>query len=179
MADTITVMNNAPAVEKALNDLTHRKVMVGIPSTDPSRSGAITNAALGYIHEFGNPGRNIPARPFLVPGVRSVQPQSIAGLKRAAKAAMEGNNDLMEKQLEAIGQRAATAVKAKMTAGLAPPLAASTVRARLRKTKAGQKQLRKLKAAGTNLTDWGAANLRPLIDTGQLRQAVTYVVRKV
>src|ERR1019366_6299725 len=82
---------------RAVKLLTTRRVLIGIPDVNAAREPSaddpspINNAALGYIHEFGSPINNIPARPFLVPGVASIKDQAIARLKKAAQAALDPN----------------------------------------------------------------------------------------
>ena len=49
-------------------------VRVGLPDV-PHQDSAITLAQLGAIHEYGAPRRNIPERPFLHPSLRAAQPQ--------------------------------------------------------------------------------------------------------
>jgi hypothetical protein len=113
-------------------------------------------------------------------------------LREGAKDALHGKGDV-EKLYERIGMMARNAVVAEITDPAPPfdPLKAGTVRARLRRTAAGRRKLRTLgkikaaagwKAAQSNeaLTEWAqAGNAQPLIDTGQLRAAITYVVRRV
>jgi len=64
------------------------------------------------------------------------------------------------------------------------PLSPVTIRARLRRTQAGRRKLMQLSKQGKPLGVWaqernkaGNPNIRPLIDTGQLRASITYVVR--
>jgi hypothetical protein len=172
------VTDHVDEVLKSIRQLTRAKVYVGIPAANnPRKDGVTLNALLGYVHEHGSPERNIPARPFLVPGVKSVEDKTTAGLRRAAENALEGQLEQMLKQLGAVGFMATNAVKRMITAGLSPPLAERTVRARLRKTQAGRRRLRKLEQGGVDLYQWGATNLKPLIDTAQLRNSITYVIR--
>jgi hypothetical protein len=173
------VTDHIDEVLKSIRQLSRARVYVGIPATSAGRSDpkSPSNALLGYVHEHGSPERNIPARPFLIPGVKSVEDRTQAGLQRAAEYALDGKIEQMLHQLGAVGMTAASAVKKKISEGLAPPLAERTVRARLRKTQAGRRRLRKLEQGGVNLYQWGATNLKPLIDTGQLRNAITYVIR--
>ena len=57
-------------VLSAVTKLVGREVLVGIPEDNTERVNGdeATNAQLGYVHEFGSPAKNIPARPFLIPG---------------------------------------------------------------------------------------------------------------
>ena len=76
MASRVTITKDkVNAVVGSITKLVGKQVLVGIPEAngsrqDPEESAPVTNAALGYIHEFGSPRANIPARPFLIPGVR-------------------------------------------------------------------------------------------------------------
>jgi hypothetical protein len=93
--------------------------------------------------------------------------------------------------LNAVGMTARNSVVRAITDPEPPfvPLKPATVRARLRKTAAGRRKLKRLgqikAAAEWNATKanealsmWAeAGNIKPLIDTGQLRAAVTYVIR--
>lgn len=159
-----TVLDRVGEITKTLSDLSSKRVMVGIPAEkgmrepEKSQKGPINNAALAYIHEHGAPEANIPARPFLIPGVKSAQEAFLPRLKEAGKAAFEGRQSAVDGNLAAAGQIAAQAVQRKITTGPFAPLKPRTIAARRRK---GQK--------GT---------IRPLIDTGQMRQAVTWVIRK-
>jgi len=137
--------------------MTGKRVLIGIPGENAMRNdGPITNAALGYIHENGSPARNIPARPFLIPGVQEVAPKAIETLKKYAAKGLE-DPFAVDKGLNAAGLMAQASVKNRIrnSVGFAP-LAASTLAARKRKGAKGQK---------------------PLIRTGQLLNSITYVVK--
>ncbi|MBX4298880.1 hypothetical protein K4H04_24285, partial [Mycobacterium tuberculosis] len=63
-------------------------------------------------------------------------------------------------------------MRAKITEGPFVPLAAATLRARARRGRSGAAKELASRAAG-NAPD--NSNAKPLIDTGQYRQAITYV----
>ncbi len=156
------------AIMRALQKLAKLQVLVGIPSEKNTRTdGPIGNASLGYIHEMGSPARNIPARPFLKPGIENSKDKWTDYLEQACKAALAGKEGVMQRALEAAGQTAVNSVKGTITAGIPPPLKPATIAARKRHK--GGKGLRKALAAG------GAT---PLIDSGQLLNSITYVVRE-
>jgi hypothetical protein len=168
------VLDKTKDVFKSIQGLAKDRVMVGVPASDPLGSSAgpnqragvpINNASLAYIHEFGAPGANIPARPFLVPGVANVQQRVLPYLKAAGTAALDGKSALVEKNLHAVGLLAQASVRAKITDGPFVPLKLATIAGRLSRHK------------GRRAT--GPADVRPLIDTGQLRAAVSYVLRKL
>ena len=159
------VKDNLKKVMVALNSFPDKDVLVGIPADTTARKndigGAVpvsemTNAQLGYIHEFGAPEHNIPARPFLYPGLRGVKTHIAAYFKQYGLAAMKGSKEGMDRALHSMGILGMNAVRRKITVGPFVPLKASTLAARRRR---------------------GRTGTRPLIDTGQLRAAITYVIR--
>lgn len=140
-----------------IRKLANKDVLVGIPASAPDdKSGPITNAQIGYILDQGSPAKNIPARPWLVPGVQDVQAQCADKLGIAAKAALDGNESGTMKALVSAGVIAENSVKAKINSNISPELADATLAARRRR--------------GVTRTD-------TLVDTGGMRNAVTSVVR--
>jgi len=166
MATKIT-KDDVPLLLKAIENLTRLQVLVGIPGdTPPRRMPAgqthppITNATIGYINEFGSPAANIPARPFLLPGIAAAMPAIITRLRTGARKALSFPLDPQAgvAVLTGVGLIAQNSVRAVITAGIPPPLAASTLRARKTRKVAPRK------------------GETPLLDTSQLRMAVTYVL---
>lgn len=165
MADIHSVLKTIDHMKdftRAVEMLRSTRVLVGIPAEKTDRKGgAITNAAIGYIHENGAPEVGIPPRPHLVPGVRSVQGEVEQRLKKIGELALDGKPDAVKRGFNALGALAASAVKKKITDGLQPSLKAGTIAARMRRHK--------------NRVD---TNPKPLIDTGQYRRAITWVLRQ-
>lgn len=159
----VVIGDRTNAVAMALKLMASMEVLVGIPAEKAPRTSAeaksqpISNAALGYIHNYGSPTQNIPARPFMEPGIKQAQRDIEQSLERAGLAALDGKPDQMLKSLHAAGIKAATSVKNKINSGIPPALKSSTIAARKRRGRTGTK---------------------PLIDTGQLRNSITYVVRR-
>lgn len=153
--------NGARKLAEAIDKLRSVRVMVGIPAEDAERTetdgstSPINNAAIGYIQEKGSPAKNIPARPFLVPGVKDAQDEAVDHLKNGAAQAIHGNDAGLDKELNAAGLIAQSAVKKKMSSNVPPKLADSTLAARRRR--------------GVTRTD-------TLVDTGNLQNHVTYVI---
>lgn len=152
-------------VISAARTLTATAVLVGVPDqkTDRKDDAGITNAALAYIHTNGSPEANIPARPFLEPGVARKQQEIVDRLRDTAAAVYDGNGGVVERGLAAAGQIAASSAQAVIREGISPPLAQSTVDQR--RAKYGRK------AASSDQTT-------PLIDTAQLVRSITFVLRK-
>ena len=179
-ASVVIKTDKLAAVVKSITALTGKDVLIGIPDASTDRRpdevehGPMTNATLGYIHEFGSPAANIPARPFLIPGVQDAADKYEARLKKAATLALDGNLSGVDAELNKAGMQAASSVKAKINSGDFIPLAEATLRARARRGRQGaQAELDSRKAGNAPNND----NAKPLIDTGQLRNSITYVVR--
>ncbi|MGG6461402.1 hypothetical protein [Solilutibacter silvestris] len=153
------VKDNVEHVLRQIKALAKNEVLIGIPDETAGRQtgDAITNAAIGYIQETGSPINNIPARPFLVPGVEASLPVVEKSLKHGAKQVLRGIGGAIDKALNKSGLQAQNSVRATINSGIDPALAESTLAARKRRGRTGTK---------------------PLIDTGQLRNAITYVIRK-
>ena len=156
-----TKQDNMPELKRALAELVASDVLVGFPAeTATPRTDAgppMNNAGIAYLNEMGSPAQNIPPRPFLVPGVESVEDEITQHLTDAASAAIEGRPEGVDRGLQAAGMRAQIGVKNFITAGVPPPLAAPTLR---------QRRMR------------GFMGTKPLIASGQMLNAVTYVTRK-
>ncbi|MGU3523845.1 hypothetical protein ACLBW2_12170 [Enterobacteriaceae bacterium C23F] len=187
MKSGVTVRkDNSQAILDALKSLTKKEVLVGIPAEDSDREDVpFGNAGIGYVNEYGSPAQNIPPRPHLIPGVKSVEEQTVPQLKAAAQAALDGNVAGAERALNRAGTLAANGVRRYMTITGFTPLADSTVEARARRGRKGAKAELARRSADGKLNainpDSGQLisneNVRPLIDTGQYRRAITHVVR--
>lgn len=141
---------------KVLADLQRVKrseVLVGIPAEKSSRKkGPVNNAELLFIHTEGSPLRSIPPRPTLKPAIEENAALIAEPLGDAATALMEDSAQRAETSLKRAGIVASNAVKRYIREEdhLAPNSPETIAR------------------KGSD---------RPLIDTGQLVRAITYVVR--
>jgi hypothetical protein len=181
--------DSVPQVLEAIAHLVGQEVLVGIPDSSTSRHDdegqPITNAALGYIHEMGAPAAGIPARPFLVPGVKKARPGVVAILRRAATAALAGNYQEADKALDQAGVVASTSAQREIQAGIPPPLKPASVRGR--KYARQTKSRRESESLYLALVKYGAdpaaaergSGVRPLMNTLQLLKSITWVVRRV
>lgn len=159
---TVQRISRTPALMKALRALERKRVMVGVPEETASRPGdGISIAALGYLFEYGAPEINMPARPHLRPGIQRVTAQIRTVMRAGAKAAVAGKPEAGEQALTKVGLLAVNSVRGLITAGIAPPLAPSTIRVRQHR-KSGART---------------ASSTTPLVDTGAYRQSITYVVK--
>jgi hypothetical protein len=135
--------------EDVVNDVDGRSV------TTPA--GELSNAQIAYIQDRGSPANNIPPRPFLDDGVASMEAPIEKQLARAASAAVEGNLAEVEKGFQGAGIEAVTGVRNKLVQGPFEALKERTLAMR--------------KARGFKGT-------KPLNQTGQLRMAANYAVRR-
>jgi phage gpG-like protein len=171
MKNGLTIrVDRVQAVLADIKKLTDQQVLVGVPSSTSHRTDdqPITNAELAYIHTNGAPEANIPARPFLQPGIEDQREVITARLKATAKSALDGDTPKIEIGLAGAGQIAASAAQNKIREGLTPALKPATIAARQRRS-AGSKYRR---------AAIDASDVKPLIDTGALLRSITYVVRK-
>lgn len=135
-------------------------VLVGIPEEkSPRLDSPIGNAALLAINNFGSPALNIPARPVMSIGIKNAQDDIANEFKKAAQMALSKGLAALDQYYNRAGIIASNSVKKAINAqeGFAPP-AESTIKAR---------QARKPEPfRGT----------KALIVTGQMRNAITYVI---
>jgi hypothetical protein len=136
-------------------------VLVGIPADESQRQGGsdtIGNAALLAINNFGSPAQNIPARPVMNIGIRNAQDEIAEQYKMAAQKVFTVGVEALNTYYERAGIIASNSIKKAINSqeGL-EPLAESTLKSR--------------KSAGFSGT-------KALIVTGQMRNAITYVVKK-
>lgn len=142
---------------QALNALPMQEVLVGIPEDKAPREGdPINNATIGYIMENGAPEVNIPARPWLVPGVIENKPKISSYFKQAGQYALKADKEGMQRAMMAAGQSTVNKIKEVINTSEYPPLAEATLAARRRK---------------------GRTGTRPLVDSGDFRNSVNFVMR--
>lgn len=153
-------VDRVAAVLKNLNALTISKVYAGIPASKTTRQETegqpINNATLMYIHENGAPEVGIPARPVVVPAINSIRDDVVNEMRKGAQAALGGSKSAIDTMNNRIGLMAQNAMRKRITDGPFIPLKEKTLAARRSRGRTGTK---------------------PLIDTGQLRRALTYVIR--
>jgi len=160
---TVTVTTSlVKQFKETMEALIKKNVYVGIPEANNRREDSpITNAALGYIHEFGSPAQNIPARPFLEPGIEEAKPDIIKILGSAAITTQTSADDV-DVALNKAGQKTRDTVKRRIQQSTdIEPL--SPVTMHIRATR------KKNKRTGV---------MKPLIDTGQMLNSITYVVKE-
>ena len=145
---------------KIIKSFKNDNVLVGIPSDDTERSDddtSITNAAILAINEFGSPINNIPARPVMAIGIRNAKEQIAEQYKNAMKNALSKGLSALSVFYNRAGIIASNSIKKAINSqdGIEGPSDA-TLAAR--------------ESAGFKGT-------KSLIVTGQMRNAITYVVK--
>ena len=177
------IKDNLPGLLLAFKKLSEQEVLVGVPAGAGGPDGSDANyASIAYWQDNGAPEANIPARPFMKPGIKSVQREVAACFKQAAQKALEDKEDKEEvgKYLIKAGLIASSAIKNHIDEGIPPPLADSTLRARAR----GKPGIKISKGAKIELASRAAGNapsndsVTPLVITGGLRNSITFVVKE-
>jgi hypothetical protein len=166
-------IDNTAAMRHAFRELDASRVLAGIPDDKDARGGddaPIGNAAIGYIQETGSPAANIPARPFVKPGIKTILPEVRDLLRGAAREALRGNTGGVITAFNKIGLLAVNSIRAKFVDNDWAPLADSTLAARGR---IGGKMPKKKRGQAREMP----RRPNPLIVTGQLRKAISYVIR--
>lgn len=146
------IRNNQGALRRIIERMAglNQQVEVGVPK-GAMHGGGISMSLLANIHTYGSFSRGIPARPFLQPALQENQDKYIKYLKSQTMPLLFGRAK-QARVLGLLGEMATADVKKYFTSGRFAPLAASTI-----------------KAKGSS---------RPLIDTGQLRQSITYSIER-
>ncbi|RYC28865.1 hypothetical protein D3273_27035 [Lichenibacterium minor] len=184
-------------IEKAVAQLNRTRLLVGIPSgsrrdPEPGEKGTPpSNGVIGYMMEFGDAAMNLPARPFLRPGVRAALPEIRKGMLRAATGALSGKPSEIKDGFDQAGLMAVDSVQRTMLSGGFAPLSQRTIEARARRKYAdtgklvGAKPNRdartflELQKQGTPDDVLHEADLAtPLLDTRDLFRSIKYIVRQ-
>jgi len=178
-----TKVDNTLNVIKDIKKLTGFDVLVGIPEENAERENAdgskadINNAQLLYIHSKGSPLQNIPPRPLMEPALEASgnKERINEDLKKAAQLMLDEKPEAAIKALHIAGLDGVNIIKDWFTdpRNNWPPNLSSTVRAKLRKKfKSKKTRKKKLEAyeAGVEGID------QVLVDTSQMRNAITYSV---
>lgn len=129
---------------------TNKEVAVGLPADSGSHPDGMSMVRLGAIHEFGAPRSGIPERSFLRVPLRAAQKELGNIFAKLMKQVADGELTF-DQALNQIGAKGASISQEAISAGIAPANAQSTVDSK--------------------------GSSKPLIDTGALRQAITWVVR--
>ena len=158
VAITIDRMALLKQAMKALND---SSVLIGIPSNNDRNfrtDTPETNAEIGFINEFGEPSKNIPPRPFLLPGANLAMPKNTKIMLKAVKDVMTLHGNpivVIDIALNDVGINSQNSVQYYIAHHNFQRLADYTLK--LRKER-------------------GFMGERPLNETGSLKASITYMV---
>lgn len=142
----------AARLDQIRRQLTDRgDVYVGIPKSAGSYEDGAPLAVIGAVQEFGSADGHIPERSFLRVPLRSNQELFAKIWKNQIPLVIDGTITMMQ-LFDQLGARAVGVSQQAISAGINPPNAPSTIRQK-----------------GSSTT---------LVDTGRMRQAVTYVIRE-
>jgi len=159
---SIDIKTSGPGISglnKLLKKAKKTDVLVGIPQARASRQTSgekANNAELLFIHTNGSPLRHIPARPVIEPALseKTTRYSITQQFKLALQALFDGDQEMFKTCLSRagmLGQNAARKWFVNPNNGWAPN-SPSTIQAK-----------------GSDM---------PLIDTGEMRKAITYIVRE-
>ena len=154
-------------MQKTIDELKNTQALVGIPRDETIRADTqeMTNSYLLFIHTFGDPRSGLPARPVIEPALENAKVQIGSVMGEAIKGAMEGDRNKAITNLKKAGmagQNAAREWFVNPKNGW-PPVS---------------KERREQKRSKVRKARRDPHNDRPLIDTGELRKSITYVVRE-
>lgn len=157
----------------------HTEVLVGIPRSTAMRPGdEISNAEIAYINEHGDPARRIPPRPFMEPGLQRCRDKVREAMAQGVQQL--GTGGTLRPAAERVGLICQASIRNVFTDNNWKPLSPRTIMARAQRTVSKHKGFadKSARAQQGMLQRELArrANDRPLIDTGALRQSITYVV---
>lgn len=151
--------NKLAHIASELKKLKQGYVKAGVLASEKERdSGEVTNVDLAIIHEFGSPAANIPERSFVRSTFTKHRQEYSAELKKLAGSLAKGDaRKTAENILGLVGAKMAADMKNTIADGLSPANAPDVYARKL--------------AKGT------AAGLpKPLVDTGQLLNSITWDV---
>ncbi|KLU15081.1 MULTISPECIES: hypothetical protein [Xenorhabdus] len=140
------------ALQEKIEALKKVKVVVGVPASKNHRDDETgrSNAEVAAAHEFGVPG-HIPERSFLRSTLQENKEGAVRFLVNGIRQALEDNTDTKQ-PFELVGRQMAGQVQRNIQAGINPPLNPKTIKRK--------------------------KSSKPLLDTGQLLQSITYEVRE-
>jgi hypothetical protein len=139
------------------------EVLVGIPEVKATRTGdeeekePINNATLLAINEFGSPQNNIPPRPVMAIGIRLAQAPIADQFKLAAQNALSQGFKALDIYYNRVGLIASNSIKQVINNQ-------TDIKGPSKSTLKGRKAR-------------GFKGTKALIVTGQMRNAITYVLR--
>lgn len=158
-------------LEAELRRLDGVYLKVGYLGDGGATDSGLTMPQLGAVHEFGAPEANIPARPHLSPAFDANREKYVEQLARLLEQWYAGKLSIQQ-ALGLLGSVMASDVRALIVEGpgISPPNAPATI---ARKMGLGYKAFQRNRR-GKRVQ--GPVQLRTLVDTGRMVNALTYAV---
>lgn len=153
-----------------------KTVKVGFPA-GPVEANGVSTAQVAAVHEFGSPSENIPERSFMRSGIIEGEKQQISLNRVNLLRVLVGEMD-MQTALGKLGELGKAQIQHKLKIGPFEPLKASTIKARRsRMSPSYRKKLdAKVEAMIAEGKKPGTDFYKPLIDTGHMRDSVTWEI---
>jgi len=129
-----------------------RVVQVGFPSSKTHSPDGTSMAFIASVHEYGAPSAGIPERPFLKAGIEGGKEGQARLNKVNLVRILNGETDF-DTALMQLGEMAKGNVQDYINQGDFAPILPATIAARKRRS---------------------VGSSKPLVDTGQMRQSVSY-----
>lgn len=156
---TLVTEDFTDSFNKIVKSFKKDAVLVGIPQEKTQRTNdqLINNATLLAINNFGSPSNNIPPRPVMAIGLKNAQEEIATQFKLAVQKSFEQGLQALNTYYNRAGIIASNAIKKVINSqeDIDPPSEAT------------------LKARESR----GFKGNKALIVTGQMRNAITYVVK--
>lgn len=127
------------------------KLEVGLPSGGRHSASDLSMHELGMVHEYGSPTRGIPARPFIEPPIKD-NTEKYKGIMRNQASRLIFRRTSLDNALSLVGEAAKADIQKYMLSASFTPLSAATIERK--------------------------GSSKPLIDTGQMRNAITYEIKR-
>lgn len=157
---TVEKKDYSQTLLEGIKNATKYNVLVGIPEAETERDEndtGVTNAYLLRLHTEGSPAQNIPSRPVLQPAILAHKDELAEHLKEANRLFLAGETQQALQQLEILGLDTSNIAKdwfEDPRNGWEPNSLLTILRKQGSLTALNQ----------------------TLVDTGQMRNAITYVV---
>jgi hypothetical protein len=156
---------------EALRHLKNGEVKVGWFEKSKYANGTPV-AGIAAQNEFGNPAKNIPARPFMRPTIQKREKYWIETVKEGAQKVLGGHLTVAQ-VLDLLGSEVEGDIKKAIKQLYYPALAESTVLARINRNK-------KLSSTKGQISEKNVGNItKPLVDTGIMYNTLTHEVTGV
>ena len=125
-------------------------VEVGLPDGGRHSGTDLSMHELGMVHEYGSPTRNIPARPFIGPPIKD-NVEKYKRMMRDQALKLIFRRTTLNNALSLVGEAGKADIQKYMLSASFTPLSAATIERK--------------------------GSSKPLINSGQMRNAITYEVK--